>query len=68
MVKTMKTNIIKQTKEEKGLTYQQMGQLTGLHPMLVYQHCSGQKKVSFRSALAYNKAFKIPYHKLAEDE
>ena len=63
----MKTNAIKKIKENTGLTYKQMGELAGLHPMLVYQHCSGQKKVSFQSAKKYQKVFKISLNKLAEE-
>jgi len=64
----MKTNALRKHKDDKGLTYQQMGQLTGLHPMLIQQHCAGKKRISMQSATRYHKAFKIPYGKLAATE
>jgi len=63
----MKTNVIKELKDDKGLTYQQMAQLTGLHPMLIQQHCTGKKRISALSAEKYHKAFKISYKPLIEN-
>jgi len=62
----MKKHALKELKDAKGLTYQQMAKLTGLHPMLIQQHCAGKKKISAQSAEKYHKAFKIPYKLLIE--